>query len=167
MSAGLEKIRRVMADYLNAQGVPAVTAWPGTSRQEQEQPVVAVSLRGCKAGPASFQNYLGDRYDEATGRWEERYGKKAQLTFGLDIYAPEKGDGESVQAAFDALAVALVLGGPEGIDLQEFSCGQTVRDSESRRLKRPVEAVGTAWLCAVTDAGGAFVDFELRGVVNK
>lgn len=167
MSAGLEKIRQMMADYLNGQGVPAVTAWPGQPRQELEQPVVVVSLRGCRAGPASFQNYLGERFDEGTGRWEEKYGKRAQLTFGLDIFAPERGDGEAVQRTFDALAGALILGGPEGIDLQEFSCGQTVRDPESRRLKRPVEASGAAWLCAVTDAGGAFVDFELRGVVKK
>lgn len=168
MSAGLESVRRVMADWLNAQGVPAVTAWPVSPRQEREQPVVVVSLRGCKAGPAGFQDYLGERYDEREDRWEERYGKKAELTLGLDIYAPEKeGGGEAVQAAFDALAGVLILGGPEGIDLREFSCGETLRDSGSRRLKRPVEAVCTAWLCAVRDAGGAFVDFELRGVVKK
>ena len=53
------------------------------------------------------------------------------------------------------------------MELREFSCGQTVRDAESRRLKRPVEAVCTLWLCAVADAGGAFVDFELRGVMKK
>ena len=28
MSDGLDKIRERMADYLNAQGVAAVTAWP-------------------------------------------------------------------------------------------------------------------------------------------
>lgn len=167
MSAGLERIRRAMADYLNSQGVPAVTAWPAEPRQEREEPVVAVSLRGCRAGPAGFQNYLGERFDETTGRWEERYGKQAELTFGLDIYAPEKGDGEAVQRTFDALAGALIRGGPEGMDLREFSCGQTLRDPESRRLKRPAEAICTAWLCAVTDAGGAFADFELRGVVKK
>lgn len=167
MSAGLEHIRRHMADFLNKQGVRAVTAWPMSPKTMQEEPVVAVSLRGCKAGPAGFQNYLGDRYDEETGRWEERYGRKAELTFGLDIYAQEKGDGETVQAAFDALAGALLLGGPEGLELQSFSCGQTVRDGESRRLRRPVEAVCTAWLCAVADTGGAFVDFVLRGVVKQ
>lgn len=167
MSAGLEKIRQVMADWLNSQGVPAITAWPDSPRQEREEPVVVVSLRGCRAGPASFQNYLGDQYDEKSGRWQERYGKRAELTFGLDIYAPEKGGGEAVQRAFDALAGALILGGPDELDMREFSCGATVRDGESRRLKRPVEAVCTAWLCAVTDGGGAFVDFVLRGVVNK
>lgn len=167
MSAGLEGIRQVMADYLNSKGIRAVTAWPGSPRQEREEPVVVVSLRGCRAGPASFQNYLGDRFDEKSGRWEERYGKRAELTFGLDIYAPEKGGGETVQRAFDDLAGALILGGPDGMDIQGFSCGQTVWDSERRRLKRPVETVCIAWLCAVFDTGGTFVDFVLRGVVKE
>ena len=90
MSAGLEHIRQAMADYLNGQGVNAMTAWPAAPREEREEPVVAVSLRGCQVGPSGFQDYLGERYDESTGRWEERYGKKARLTLGLDIYAPEK-----------------------------------------------------------------------------
>lgn len=167
MSAGLERIRQAMADYLNGKGVRAITAWPDAPRAEGEEPVVVVSLRGCRAGPAGFQNYLGERFDEASGRWEERYGKRAELTFGLDIYAPEQGGGEGVQRAFDALAGALLLGGPEGMDLREFSCGETVRDGESRRLKRHVEAVCNAWLCAVTDAGGGFIDFELRGVMRQ
>ena len=164
MSVGLEKVSRELADHLSRRGVPAVTAFPAAPRREEARPVAVVSLRGCRAVSSGFQNYLGERFQEETGRWEERYGKRAQLTLGLDIYAPEREDGEAVQSAFDALAGVLVLGGPEGLDLQEFSCGQTAWDGESRRLKRPVEAVCTAWLCAVTDAGGVFVDFELRGV---
>ena len=164
MSVGLEQVREEMARYLREKGVRARTAWPPERPRELDRPEVLVSLRGCRMGPGGFQDYLGERYDERSGRWEERYGKRAQLTLGLDIYAPEREDGEAVQSAFDALAGVLVLGGPEGLDLQEFSCGQTAWDGESRRLKRPVEAVCTAWLCAVTDAGGVFVDFELRGV---
>ena len=166
MSVGLEKISREMADYLSRRGVPAVTAFPAAPRKEEARPVAVVSLRGCRAGAASFQNYLGERFDEASGRWEERYGKRAELTFGLDIYAPEQGGGEGVQKAFDALAGALLLGGPDGMDLREFSCGATVWDAQRRRLRRPVEAVCAAWLCAAADAGGGFVDFELRGVLK-
>lgn len=167
MSAGLERVRQAMADYLSGHGVPAVTAWPMTAKMERDRPVAVVSLRGCRAEPGSFQNYLGERFDQASGRWEERFGKKALLTFGLDLYGPERGDGEMMQQAFDALAGALLLGGPEGLDLREFSCGQTVRDGDSRRLKRPVEAVCSGWLCAVVDEGTGFVDFEVRGVVSQ
>lgn len=164
MSVGLEKIRREMADWLSGRGVPAVTAFPAVPRQERTEAVV--SLRKCRTRAAGFQNYLGDEYDPETGRWEERYGRRAELTFGLDLYAPERADGESLQETFDALAGALLLGGPEGMDLVELSCGETVRDVEHRRLKRPVEAVFIVYLSAAADAGGAFTDLELRGVAK-
>ena len=165
MSAGMEQIRQTVADYLIGQGVAAVTAWPMALRKE-EGPVVVVSLRGCQAECSGFQDYLGERLNEQTGLWEERYGKKAKITFGLDIYAPEKGDGQAVQQVFDQLAGALILGEPEGLRVEKFSCGQTEYDGESRRLKRPVQAVCTAYLSAAAQTGGEFVDFELRGVVK-
>ena len=167
MSVGLEKISREMADYLSGRGVPAVTAFPAAPRKEESRPVAVVSLRGCKAAGSGFQNYLGERYEEETGRWEERYGHRAELTFGLDLYAPERGDGALLQEAFDALAGVLLFEGPEGMELKELSCGETVRDGESRRLKRPAEAVFTLCLTAAADAGGPFTDFELRGVVKE
>lgn len=167
MSTGLEQIREKMAGYLNGHGVRAVAAWPGEPRKEPEEPVVVVSLRGCRAGSSGFQDYLGERFNAASGHWEERYGKRAELTFGLDVYAPEKGGGRAVQKTFDDLAGALILGAPEGMELREFSCGQTARDPERRLLRRPVEAVCAALLWAVEDAGGEFIDFELRGVVKQ
>ena len=166
MSAGLERIRQEMADYLNGQGVAAVVAWPAEERTEAG-PVVVVSLRGCEAGPAGFQNYLGERYDQESGQWEERYGRRARLTFGLDLYAREREGGQVVQEAFDALAGALIRGGPRDLPVEEFSCGETEYDRESRRLRRPVRAVCNVWLCATSRPGGQFVDFELRGVVKQ
>ncbi len=165
MSAGMEQIRRTVADYLVSQGVAAVTAWPMSPRKE-EGPVVVVSLRGCQAQSAGFQDYLGERLNEQKGLWEDVYGKKAKITLGLDIYAGEREDGQAVQQAFDQLAGALILGEPEGLRVEEFSCGQTQYDGESRRLKRPVQAVCTAYLSASVSSGGEFVDFELRGVVK-
>lgn len=61
MSDGMDKIRERMADYLNAQGVTAVTAWPAEERLRREGAVAAVTLRACQAGPAGFQSYLGEQ----------------------------------------------------------------------------------------------------------
>ena len=83
MSGGLENIREQMVDYLKEQGVQAFAAWPAGERPVQEGALVVVSLRGCQAGPAGFHHYLGERYDESTGLWQELYGRKAALTFGL------------------------------------------------------------------------------------
>ena len=97
MSAGMEQIRAQMAEHLNSHGVVAVTAWPDSGRTEEGRVVAVVSLRGCQVGPAGFQNYLGERYDQETGLWQERYGRRARLTFGLDLYAPKQGSGQQVQ----------------------------------------------------------------------
>ena len=166
MSTGLEAIRERMADYLTARGVRAVTAWPGEARPEQLEPAVVVSLRGCRVGPAGFQDYLGERYDEQTGLWEELYGRKAKLTFGLDLYAPAREDGMELQTAFDTLAAALMEDGPRGLEVLEFSCGETEYDSQARLLKRPAQAVCQIWLYSIPQSGELFLDFELRGGWN-
>ena len=166
MSAGMEKICRAMADYLSGKGVPARTAWPMTFREEKG-PVVVVSLRSCQAGPSGFQDYLGERYNQETGLWAECFGKQAELTLGLDIYAPEGGDGQTVRETFDRLASALILGGPEGLRAEEFSWEEMDYDAQSRRLRGRVRAVCHACLQGIMEGGGAFVDFELRGVVKQ
>ena len=163
MNTGLEQIRQTMADYLCQQGVPAVTAWPAAPRQEWTEPVVVVSVRGCRAGSASFQDYLGERYNPETGRWEERFGRRAELTLGLDLYVPLRLGGEGMQSALDALAGALLEGGPEGLNVQEFSCGETGWDESGRLLRRGVQAVCGCWVCAWGETDGVFLDFELRG----
>ena len=163
MNTGLEQIRQTMADYLCQQGVPAVTAWPAAPRQEWTEPVVVVSVRGCRAGSASFQDYLGERYNPETGRWEERFGRRAELTLGLDLYVPLRLGGGGMQSALDALAGALLEGGPEGLNVQEFSCGETGWDESGRLLRRGVQAVCGCWVCAWGETDGVFLDFELRG----
>ena len=163
MSGGLENIREQMVDYLKEQGVQAFAAWPAGERPVQEGALVVVSLRGCQAGPAGFQHYLGERYDKEREQWVEVYGQKVQFTFGLDLYAPPKLGEGAMQAALDQLAGACAGAGPEGLDIREFSCGETGYDRDSRLLKRPAQAVCTACLYAVTEPGGAFLDFEVRG----
>ena len=167
MSRGMEVIRQRMTQYLQEQDINAITAWPKQERLSQEGAVVVVSLRKCQSGPAGFQDYLGELFNEETGRWEELYGKKVRLTFGLDLYANAKAGESAIQEGFDALACALQEGGPEGLNIQQLSCGETSFDSAGRLLKRAVEAECTAYLYAVTEPGGAFLDFEIRGGIKQ
>ncbi len=167
MSGAMEVIRQRMTQYLQEQDINAIAAWPRQERLDQNGAVVVVSLRKCQSGPAGFQDYLGELFNEETGRWEELYGKKVHLTFGLDLYADAKAGETAIQHSFDQLAAALQDGGPEGLNIQQLSCGETGFDSAGRLLKRAVEAECTAFLYAVTEPGGAFLDFEIRGGIKQ
>ena len=161
--AGLDKVRETFAEFLRAGGLEAVTAWPETARSRIEGVVAAVSLRSCEGGPAGFQDYLGERYNAEAGRWEELYGKKVRLVLGLDLYAP-RGVGEAgIRTAFDSLAERLRSEGPEGLRLLELSGGETTYDQGLGLYHEVVEVVCEAYLYAVADEGGAFLDFEIRG----
>jgi len=137
-------VREQMAAFLRQQGVDAVCAYPEERRRQRSGPVAAVSLRACQGGPGGFRDYLGERYDESTGQWQELYGRRVTLTFGLDLY------GESA-------------GGPAGLALRELSCGETEFDRAAGLYRRAVTAVCQGYLYAVADEGGTFLDFVVRG----
>ena len=160
MSGGLENIREQMVDYLKERGVQAFAAWPAGERPVQEGALVVVSLRGCQAGPAGFQHYLGERYDERTGLWQELYGRRVTLTFGLDLYGESAGE---LQTAYDRMAEAFQWEGPAGLALRELSCGETEFDRAAGLYRRAVTAVCQGYLYAVADEGGTFLDFVVRG----
>ena len=88
---GLDEIREKMAEHLRAHGLDAATAYPAAVRKRREGAAAAVSLRGYEGGPAGFQDYLGERYNETTGKWEELYGKKLKLTSGLTCTPRRRG----------------------------------------------------------------------------
>lgn len=164
--AGLERIREYMVTFLNARGVCAVAAWGTEARRQVTGPVAAVTLKGCSGGPSGFRDYLGERYDPEGGVWQELYGKRVKVTFGLDLYAGKE-DGEAgCQAAFDRLAEALQAGGPEGLKLLEFSRGETEFDQRGGLYRCQAEAVCEAFLYAVADEGGAFLDIRVKGEIH-
>lgn len=161
---GLDQIREAVADYLNQNGVKAVTAWAAQPRDGAGVPVCAVSLRRCEAVGSAFCDYLGERYNPETASWQALYGKRVEVTLGLDLYAgADAGGEEAIRAAFDALAGALQNGGPEGLRLERLTCGETEFDVEEGRYRCGVEAAGRAFLCAAAEEGELFLDFVLKG----
>ena len=167
MNETMERIRERMADYLRDRGIHAVTAWPGGEWTGGDGAVAAVSLRECRAAGSGFADYLGERYDEESRCWQELYGKKLELRLGLDLYAAGEGAEEEIQTAFDRLAQALHGGGPEGLKVRSYSCGETAYDRENRLFRRTVEAECAAYLYAAAEEGGAFLDFEIKGEWEK
>lgn len=157
---GLQQLRQEMAAFLREKGLEAVTAWGPEKRARAGPPVAAVSLRGFESGAPGFQDYLGERYNEKDGRWEEVYGKRIEVRFGLDLFA---GTAEGVQEGLDLLSAALGEKGPAGLCPVGFSAGETCYQSESGRYFCPVEARFSAWATAVSRADGELLDFEVRG----
>ena len=158
-----ERIRERMAEYLIGQGIDAVCAYPDRRRLHKVGAVAAVSLRACQGGPEGFRDYLGERYDQESGQWQELYGRKIVLTFGLDLYAPQGCGAAGIQETFDRMAEALQREGPPGLTLQELSCGETEFDQRAGLYHRTVEAVCRGYLYAVAQEGGTFLDFIVRG----
>ncbi|MFR5860732.1 MAG: hypothetical protein ACLUES_03275 [Flavonifractor plautii] len=112
-----------------------------------------------RAGRAAFGITWG-RYDESTGQWQELYGRRVTLTFGLDLYGESAGE---LQTAYDRMAEAFQWEGPAGLALRELSCGETEFDRAAGLYRRAVTAVCQGYLYAVADEGGTFLDFVVRG----
>ena len=152
-----------LAQWLSERGIPARTGWTGTPCSGLTAPTAVVTVRGFAADCGGFADYLGERYDEEKSRWEEVYGKKVQLTLGLDLYAPERSSEGEMQALLEQIVRVLTLECPEGMQVGEFTCAETKWDEGQRKLKREVSLKCTLWLQAVMDEYGEFLDFELRG----
>ena len=94
------------------------------------------------------------------GQWQELYGRRVTLTFGLDLYGESAGE---LQTAYDRMAEAFQWEGPAGLALRELSCGETEFDRAAGLYRRAVTAVCQGYLYAVADKGGTFLDFVVRG----
>lgn len=157
---GVQELRRALAEHLTRKGLEAVTAWGEGKRSAPGKAVAVVSLRGLKSDGAGLQNYLGERYDPKTGQWEERYGRKVELTFGMDLYAATA---EETQAGVDALRDILDGEGPEGMTCGGLTVGETAYRQEDRRYCCPAQAVFSVWAVAIIREDGSFLDFTVRG----
>lgn len=160
---GLEELREATAAFLRERGMAAVTAWAPGPRARRDEAVAVVSLRSCQGGPAGLRDYLGERYDPETGRWEELFGKRAQIVLGLDVYAPRALGESGCAALFAKLSEALADGGPEGLAVQELSCGETRYVEDEGLFRCQAQAVCQVYLYARADEKGEFTDFQVRG----
>ena len=163
MTLQMQAICESMTDFLRSEGVPALTAWPQRGRQRVEDPLVVLDILQFKAEPSGFRNYLGDRFDPHAQTWQELYGQRADVTFGLSVYSPAGQGAARCREALETLTQALFQRGPAGLTFREISWEKVFYDGDTGAFRCEAAAQCSALLYAITDEQGTFLDFEVRG----
>lgn len=163
----LSTLREAMTGFLTDQGLAAVTGWPDTDRSRITAPLAVVSLHKLEAGQAGFRHYLGEYWDEASGAWLERYGRRVSVHFRLDLYSPKTAGAAGCQTILDQLAEVLHLGTPAGLSLQTFSWGDISYDQSCGAFRVTAEALCQAFLYAESETDGQFLSFDVRGEIES
>lgn len=163
MGGGLNDLRRRAAELLERYGVETVQGMESAARRRLDGPVAAVSVAGVACVPGGFQDYLGTERDGATGGERELYGREAELTMALDIYAPRDGGEELCQQTASLLCQAVLLEGLGGLTAERLTAGRVEFLERDGLYRLPVTCLCRGWLVARQDDVGEFTDFEVRG----
>ena len=163
MSGALERLRQDVAQALNRGGVAAVAAMEPQGRKRWDTPVAAVGLAGLSCRPGGFQDYLGTGKNPDTGAQEERYGRGAELTLSLDLYAPRDAGEGACQQALARMSEVLLTGGAGGLEVAEIAAERVEFLHQDGLYRLPVRCRCAAWLIVRRDSAGAFTDFEVKG----
>lgn len=162
----LDELQAELAATLSRNGVQAISSWPEGRRIGADGPVVLVSLEKLNCASAGLQDYLGQRLNEATGQWQDLYGRRAQLTFTLDILAAPRVGAQECRTAFEILVRCLQTEKPAGLSVRELASEELEYDEKEGLLKLRCRLKCEGWLCAAGHEAGTFLDFILRGDVN-
>ena len=175
---GLAALRQAMTDYLTAQGVESMTAWPKEQVGALTVPLAVVQVKEVEAGSAGFQNYLGQRYDAESRRWTEAFGQKVSVKFLVTLYSPRQDGERGCRALVDRVAEAFLRGGPEGFAVAGAICGgsdpalplggaelQGISALEKRLDESEVDALIRGGVTPVERVGGRC--WVIRGVTTR
>ena len=175
---GLAALRQAMTDYLTAQGVESMTAWPKDRVGALTAPLAVVQVKEVEAGSAGFQNYLGQRYDAETRSWTEAVGQKVSVKFLVTLYSPRQDGERGCRALVDRVAEAFLRGGPEGFAVAGAICGgsdpalplggaelQGISALEKRLDESEVDALIRGGVTPVERVGGSC--WVIRGVTTR
>lgn len=163
----LEQIQQELAQFLNEREVPAVAAWPDGRAREPEQAMVLVSLEEVKCTSSGLQDYLGQWADEPGGEEILRYGRRAQLTFTLDILTPPQVGAGQEREMLDRLLAAVQTQAPLGLRVQELEVEKTEYDTKEKLLRRRCRLRCSGWLHAKEQQEDSLLSFELRGEMSR
>lgn len=162
----LDSLQTELTGLLKRNGVQAMSAWPENRRASADGPVVLVSLEKLSCASAGLQDYLGETLDESTGQWRDLYGRRAQLTFTLDILASPRTGAQACREVFDQLVRCLQTDKPAGLSVRELDGEELKYDEKEGLLNLRCRLKCEGWLCTTGDEAGTFLNFTLRGDIN-
>lgn len=163
MSGGFNGLREGVVSLLRESGINAVLARAPESAGRWREAVAAVSVKSVRCAGSGFQNYLGSETNGSEAR--ERYGRAADLTLAIDVYAPRDGGESACQEAAEQIAEALLTRGAAGLEVCELTVGQTEWLDREGMYRLRTECLCRVWLTVAADqeTGGYFTDFEVKG----
>ena len=114
MSGALGAWRTAVAQQLRKAGVDAVEAMEPERVPRRRSPAAAVALAGVACGAGGFQDYLGLEQDPDTGGRREVFGREAELTLELEIFAPRDAGASACREGAGGQRAAVPRGGGAG-----------------------------------------------------
>lgn len=167
MNGALCRWRDGVVEQLREAGLHAVPAMDAARAGRWREAVAAVAVSRVACAPGGFQDYLGTWTDPETGREREVYGRAAELTLAVEVFAPRDGGGDVCQRAAERVAEILACRGAAGTPALEVCAGRTEFVERDGLYRQEVTCRCGAWLTARTDGeAGTFTDFEVRGRVR-
>lgn len=167
MSGAFGALRERVAEQLRQNGLNALAAMDRAPASRWREAAAAVALSGVACAPGGFRDYLGVRSDPATGREQELYGRQAEITLTLDIFAPRDGGGDACQRAAEIAVESLLCQGAAGLTALEVRTGRVEFLEKEGLYRQSVSCRCGAWLISRTgEEAGTFVDFEVKGKIT-
>ena len=164
MNGALNAWRDGVAEQLRQAGLNAVAAMDCAAAARWREAVAAVAVSKVACASGGFQDYLGVGKDPETGREGEVFGRRAELTLALDIFAPRDGGGDACRKAAEAAVECLAWRGAAGLPALEVRMGRGEFLERDGLYRQEVACRCGAWLTARADGDtGAFTDFEVKG----
>lgn len=168
MIGALGAWRTAVTQQLRKAGVDAVEAMEPEQVPRRRSPAIAVALVGAVCGSGGFQDYLGLEQDPDTGGQREVFGRSAELTLEMDIFAPRDAGAAACRETAEQAMGELLFLGAAGLPVTELTVGETEFLERDGLYRLPVRCRCKAWLTALSggEDSGTFTDFEVRGTTN-
>ena len=161
---GLNQIRDAVVTAITQAGLTAIAAYSGSAAR-YDRAVAAVGVGAGTARGVGFGSYLGQRYDEASGSFTERYGRQMEAEIVLEIRAPKA---DECASAMETATQALMETLPSGLRLETFSWEPVRWEEENRMFLRQGQVKCRAFFTAEQSAEGELLlDFTLKGVMSS